>query len=112
MLDRLSEKVEIPGHGKQGSESMLVSMRQENIERQQARDVFQARSEDKTRKLEEKSWTLEENALALNRVRSELNEEKKKSRQALAAIADKNKQFESVQQQCARQQESLSSQRR
>ena len=55
---------------------------------------------------------MEENALALNRVRSELNEEKKKSRQALAAIADKNKQFESVQQQCARLQESLSSQRR
>ena len=105
ILEILSEEVEILRHSKQGLENTLACVRQENMGRQQARDVLHAELEDKT-------GILEERTLAINRMRSELNEERRKSRQALAAIADTNKQFEFVQQECARLQEALSSQRR
>ncbi|KAH7391542.1 hypothetical protein BKA64DRAFT_644834 [Cadophora sp. MPI-SDFR-AT-0126] len=104
LLERLCREVETLRHTQQNLESVLASSRQENAELQRAKAAVQTELEEKTRALEERT-------LALNRLRSELNEEKRKSRQALADNADKNKQFEFVQQQCARLQENLTQRR-
>ncbi|PVH83270.1 hypothetical protein DL98DRAFT_585567 [Cadophora sp. DSE1049] len=103
-LEGLSHEVDILKQSKRDLESMLACSRQASAEQQQAKDVLRAELEEKTRVLEDRT-------LALNRTRNEFNEEKRKSRQALADNADKDRQFEFVQQQCARLQESLSQRR-
>jgi chromosome segregation ATPase len=57
--------------------------------------------------LQTETETIEETRLSLNRTRNELNEEKRKARQAIGESATKGQQLEFVQQQCAKLQEQL-----
>lgn len=96
-------------------ETVLARLRSDNRELQQGQCGIQAEMEEKTRALEGlrtevegKADALEERTLMFNRTRNELSEEKRKACQALEDNAEKNRQLEFLQQQCARLQESLS----
>ncbi|KAH7314235.1 hypothetical protein BKA65DRAFT_118789 [Rhexocercosporidium sp. MPI-PUGE-AT-0058] len=100
-LNRVCLELETLRQSTRALEIALNRSREEIEERQRAREVLQTELEAKTRALEERT-------LAWNRTKNELNQEKRKARELMEDKTDKNRQFEFVQQQCARLQEGLS----
>jgi chromosome segregation ATPase len=99
----------------QNTRSQIEEIRQQSArqmvelhaQKQTLQNETEARIRDLEQALQEKTSSLEETRLTLNRTRNELNDEKRKARLAVGESAEKSQQMEFVQQQCALLQEKL-----
>ena len=99
----------------QNTRSQIEEIRQQSArqmvelhaQKQTLQNQTEARIRDLEQALQEKTSSLEETRLTLNRTRNELNDEKRKARLVVGESAEKSQQMEFVQQQCALLQEKL-----